>query len=67
MILAIDPLASTVAAVLLIAVPIAFNGAFAALAATFDYPDILRRPTQRSWRSSGPAARTSSCCGGPSP
>ena len=33
------------AAVLLIALPIAFNGAFAALAATFDYPDVLRRPT----------------------
>jgi hypothetical protein len=41
----IDPLATTVAAVLLIAVPIAFNAAFAGLAATFDYPDILRRPT----------------------
>ena len=33
------------AGVLLIALPIAFNAAFAALAATFDYPDILRRPT----------------------
>jgi hypothetical protein len=40
-----DPLASLLAAVLLIAVPIAFNAAFAGLAATFDYPDILRRPT----------------------
>jgi hypothetical protein len=30
---------------LLIALPLAFNAAFAALAATFDYPDILRRPT----------------------
>lgn len=37
---------SAAAAVLLIALPIAFNGAFAALAATFDYPDILRRPTE---------------------
>ena len=45
MTLVIDPVATTVAAVLLIAVPIAFNAAFAALAATFDYPDILRRPT----------------------
>jgi hypothetical protein len=36
---------STAAAVLLIAVPIAFNAAFALLAARFDYPDILRRPT----------------------
>jgi hypothetical protein len=34
-----------VAAVLLIALPIAFNVAFALLAAKFDYPDILRRPT----------------------
>ena len=37
---------SAAAAVLLIALPIAFNGAFAALAATFDYLDILRRPTE---------------------
>lgn len=33
------------ASILLIALPIAFNAAFAALAKTFDYPDILRRPT----------------------
>ena len=31
------------AAVLLIVVPVAFNGAFFALARAFDYPDILRR------------------------
>jgi hypothetical protein len=37
--------AATVAGLLLIAVPIAFNGLFARLAAAFDYPDILRRPT----------------------
>jgi Domain of unknown function (DUF4386) len=36
---------SLAASILLIALPIAFNGAFAALAKTFDYPDILRRPT----------------------
>jgi len=36
---------TTFVAVLLIALPVAFNAAFAALAATFDYPDILRRPT----------------------
>ena len=36
---------ATVAGVLLVALPIAFNAAFAALAATFDYPGILRRPT----------------------
>ncbi|HEX6021442.1 MAG TPA: DUF4386 domain-containing protein [Solirubrobacter sp.] len=37
--------ATTLAALLLIAVPLAFNGAFALLAARFDYPDVLRRPT----------------------
>jgi hypothetical protein len=31
--------------ILLIALPIAFNLAFAALAARFDYPNVLRRPT----------------------
>jgi len=41
----VDPGLATTAAVLLIVVPLAFNAAFAALAATFDYPDILRRPT----------------------
>jgi hypothetical protein len=35
----------TLAGLLLIAVPLAFNAAFALLAARFDYPDILRRPT----------------------
>jgi hypothetical protein len=37
--------AGTVAGVLLIALPLAFNAAFALLAARFDYPEILRRPT----------------------
>ena len=36
---------TVIAGVLLIAVPIAFNAAFAALAAKFDYPNILRKPT----------------------
>lgn len=36
---------SLAAAILLIALPIAFNVAFAALAKVFDYPDILRRST----------------------
>jgi hypothetical protein len=36
---------STAAGILLIAVPVAFNVAFSLLAARFDYPDILRRPT----------------------
>jgi len=35
----------TVTGVTLVALPLAFNAAFAALAAKFDYPDILRRPT----------------------
>ena len=37
--------ATTLAGVGLILVPLAFNAAFALLAARFDYPDILRRPT----------------------
>jgi len=37
--------ATTIAGVLLIAVPVAFNAAFGLLAARFEYPDVLRRPT----------------------
>src|SRR5215218_6454284 len=37
--------AATVAGLLLVLVPIAFNVAFGMLAARFDYPDVLRRPT----------------------
>jgi len=36
---------TTIAGLLLITVPLAFNAAFALLAARFDYPDILRQPT----------------------
>jgi uncharacterized protein DUF4386 len=36
---------STAAAIILIALPIAFNVVFALLAARFDYPDVLRLPT----------------------
>jgi hypothetical protein len=36
---------ATLAGLLLIAVPVAFNASFALLAARFDYPDVLRRPT----------------------
>jgi hypothetical protein len=36
---------TTLAGLLLIAVPLAFNAAYALFAARFDYPDILRRPT----------------------
>ena len=38
--------ATVAAGVLLIALPLAFNAAFALLAARFDYPGILRQPTQ---------------------
>ncbi|PWC04431.1 DUF4386 domain-containing protein [Agromyces badenianii] len=37
---------SPATSILLIVLPIAFNAAFAALAKTFDYPEILRRPTR---------------------
>lgn len=37
--------AATAAGLLLIAVPLAFNAAFALLAVRFDYPGVLRRPT----------------------
>jgi hypothetical protein len=36
---------TTIAALVLIAVPLAFNVAFARRAARFDYPDVLRKPT----------------------
>jgi hypothetical protein len=36
---------AAVAGVSLLALPVAFNATFAALASSFDYPDILRRPT----------------------
>ena len=36
---------ATLAGLLLIVVPLAFNGAFTALASRFDYPDVLRHPT----------------------
>jgi hypothetical protein len=36
---------SVVAGVMLIVLPLAFNAAFALLASSFDYPDVLRRPT----------------------
>jgi hypothetical protein len=36
---------ATIAALFLIAVPLAFNAGFAVLAARFDYPDVLRKPT----------------------
>lgn len=35
----------TVTGVLLIALPVAYNGLYTLLARSFDYPDILRRPT----------------------
>jgi hypothetical protein len=47
---------TAIAGVLLIAVPLAFNAAFALLATRFDYPDILRQPTAevlRKFRAGG--------------
>ena len=38
--------AAIAAGVMLIILPLAFSAAFAALAAKFDYPHILRKPTQ---------------------
>lgn len=52
---------STVAALFLIGVPIAFNAAFALLAARFEYPDVLRLPTfevLRRFREGGPGLVT---------
>jgi hypothetical protein len=46
-----------VAGILLIVVPIGFNVAFSMLAARFDYPDVLRRPTSEvleRFRAGGP-------------
>src|SRR5919199_219741 len=37
---------ATLAGLVLVAMPLAFNVAFALLASRFDYPDILRRPTE---------------------
>jgi hypothetical protein len=36
---------TVIAGIMLIALPLAFNAAFALLASSFDYPDVLRRPT----------------------
>ena len=36
---------AAVTGIFLIVMPLAFNAAFALLAARFDYPDVLRRPT----------------------
>jgi hypothetical protein len=47
----------TLAGLLLIAVPLAFNAAFATRAARFDYPDILRQPTADVLAGSAPGAR----------
>ena len=49
--------ASAVAGLFLIGVPLAFNAVFALLAARFDYPDVLRRPTPEvleRFRAGGP-------------
>jgi hypothetical protein len=38
--------------VLLIALPVAYNVLYTLLARSFDYPDILRRPTAEYWNGS---------------
>jgi hypothetical protein len=51
---------TVVTAVLLVVVPIVFNAAFFALQRAFDYPDILRRPTDeilRRFRDGGSGLR----------
>jgi hypothetical protein len=58
---------ATFAGLLLSVMPVAFNVAFGMLAARFDYPDILRRPTDAvlsrfetggtGWSCSGGASR----------
>ncbi len=53
--------------IFLIAVPVAFNTAFALLAARFDYPDILRRPTGEVLSEFQAGGRRWCCCGGASP
>ena len=50
--------ATIAAGFILMVLPLAFNAAFAAPAAKFDCPDILRRPTQEvlhRFRDGGPA------------
>jgi hypothetical protein len=51
----------TIAGLLLIAVPFAFNAAFATLAARFDYPNVLRQSTAdvlAKFRAGGTSLRT---------
>jgi hypothetical protein len=52
------------AGLLLIIVPLAFNGAFAAPAARFDYPDVLREPTPQVLAKSAQVGARSCCSGG---
>jgi uncharacterized protein DUF4386 len=50
----------TITGLLLILVPIAFNVTFLMLGKTFEYPDILRKPTDyilRQFKAGGPALR----------
>jgi hypothetical protein len=47
--------AANVTGVLLVALPLAFNASFSLLAARFDYPGVLRRPTSSSAGSGGMA------------
>ena len=49
---------------LLLVLPVAYNGLYTLLARSFDYPD--NQPA-RSWSGSPPAAAAWSCSGGGSP
>ncbi|MBT2594673.1 hypothetical protein [Arthrobacter sp. ISL-72] len=59
--------ATVAAAVLLIVLPLAFNAAFAPLAAKFDYRTSSAAPPAKSWTASGRAAPRWCCSGGRSP
>ena len=51
---------ATLTGLALVAIPLAFNTVFALLAARFEYPDILRRPTSEvleRFRAGGTGAR----------
>jgi hypothetical protein len=52
---------------LLVVLPVAYNGLYTLLARSFDYPDILRRPTGQVLRRFAAGAAAWSSSGGGSP
>jgi hypothetical protein len=52
---------------LLLVLPVAYNGLYTLLARSFDYPDILRQPTGQVLARFAPAAAAWSSSGGGSP